>query len=268
MPEGDTIFRAAAVVRSAILGREVVDLWGSARELQRFAGRLHGTTITDVESRGKHHLVVFDDRFVIRTHMGMTGSWRVFEPGDRWTKSRGKARVVIETSDAVAVCFSAPETQVGTIAQIDEALAHLGPDLLAPGFDADDASARSHSSAAGTVSDLLLDQRVMAGVGNVYKSEILFLERLHPESPASALSADQRLALAVRARELLWANRDQPDRSTTGSRRPGQQLFVYGRDRRSCRRCDTGIVAGEVGNPPRITYWCPRCQRSPDEKGE
>lgn len=260
MPEGDTIYRAAATVRVAIAGREIVDLWGSARALQRFAGRLRGSTVTDVFSRGKHHVITFDDRFAIRTHMGMTGSWRVFAPGERWNKSRGKARVVIETIDAVAVCFAAPDIQVGTITQVEEALTHLGPDLLAIEFDPAVAVTRSHASSAAITADLLLDQRVMAGVGNEYKSEILFLEGLHPSMPAAALDDGARHALATRARELLWANKDRAVRSTTGSTRPGRTLFVYGRDRRSCRRCDTGIVAEELGDPARITYWCPRCQ--------
>ena len=268
MPEGDTIYRAAKAVRAALLGQEVVDLWGSAREVQRFAGRLHGTTVTDVASRGKHHVIVFDDRFAIRTHMGMTGTWRVFEPGQRWTKSRARARVVIETADAVAVCFSAPETQVGTVAQVEESIAHLGPDLLAPEFDPNEAAARARASSAESVSDLLLDQKVMAGVGNVFKSEILFLERIHPEASADALTDDQRHALAVRARELLWANRDRPNRSTTGRTRPGELLFVYGRDRRSCRRCHAGIVSAETGDPRRVTYWCPRCQPASGENVE
>ncbi len=209
MPEGDTVHRAAAMIRAAIGGDEVVDLWGSARALQRFAARLRGSVVTDVFSRGKHHVVVFDDRFVLRTHMGMTGSWRVFAPGERWSKSRGKARVVIETTEAVAVCFAAPDIQAGTLAQVEQALAHLGPDLLAAEFDPAVAVARSHASNAAIAADLLLDQRVMAGVGNEYKSEILFLEELHPAIPVVAIDDRTRRALATRARELLWANKDR-----------------------------------------------------------
>ncbi len=260
MPEGDTIYRAAAKVRAAIGGQQVMDLWGSARELRRFAARLRGTTVSEVASRGKHHLVTFDGRFVLRTHMGMTGSWRVFAPGERWNKSRGKARVVIETADAVAVCFSAPDIQVGTTAQVEAALANLGPDLLADEFDPADAVERSYRSTAHVAAELLLDQRVMAGVGNEYKSEILFLEGLNPGAPATELDAATRMALVTRSRELLWANKDRSVRSTTGSTRRGQEVFVYGRDRRNCRRCGKGIVAAELGDPKRITYWCPRCQ--------
>ena len=175
--------------------------------------------------------------------------------------TRGKARVVIETDAAVAVCFAAPDIEVSTVDRIEQSLAHLGPDLLAPEFDPDVAVRRTHDSRAELVADLLLDQRVMAGVGNEYKSEILFLERLHPETPLTELDDGQRRALAARSRELLWANKDRTARSTTGSTRRGHEVFVYGRDRRSCRRCDHGIVSAEVGDPKRITYWCPDCQR-------
>ena len=266
MPEGDTIYRAAVSVRAAVGGKEVVDLWGSARELQRFARRLRGSTVTAVASRGKHHLVTFDDRFVLRTHMGMTGSWRVFAPAQRWNKSRGKARVVIETADAVAVCFAAPDIQLGTIEQIEQVLSMLGPDLLADDFEPSEAVALSHRSKATIVAELLLDQRVMAGVGNEYKSEVLFLEGLHPETAVTELDDAARMTLVTRSRDLLWVNKDRSVRSTTGSTRRGQEVFVYGRDRRNCRRCGTGVMIAELGEPKRITYWCPRCQpRSPGE---
>jgi endonuclease-8 len=259
MPEGDSLFQAARLLQP-IVGEQSRSVDGSAPALARWARRLADRPVEQVASRGKHLLVHFAGDLSIRTHLGMTGRWDLYDPGERWRKTPGKARVVIETDDHVAVCFAAPDVSAGPRPAILDELAHLGPDLLAEEFDPAVAAARAALSRAESAADLLVDQRVMAGVGNVYKSEVLFLERLHPRTPPSALTVVQIEALVARARRLLWANRARSRRNTTGYGR-NADLWVYDRARRPCRRCGTTIAAEEIGDHARITYWCPRCQR-------
>jgi len=259
MPEGDTLFRAALRLQP-LVGHPALRVNGSARAMQAWCGRLQGRTIEGVESRGKHLLVHFAGDLSVRTHLGMTGQWHLYRTGDRWRKTAGKARVVIESTDHVGVCFAAPDVSAGPRPALEAEISHLGPDLLADEFDPAVAALRADQSQVETVADLLLDQRVMAGVGNVFKSEVLFLERLHPRTPVGDLDADRIESLAARARKLLWANRDRDTRNTTGYGRHAD-LWVYGRHRRPCRRCGTNIEHEEVGE--RVTYWCPRCQSSP-----
>ena len=161
-------------------------------------------------------------------------------------------------ADWVTVCFAAPTVVVGPRERVLDGIAHLGPDLMADEFDEPDFLTRAAAAQRETAADLLLDQRVLAGVGNVIKSETLFLEGVHPEADAESLGRDALLGLARRARRLLLANRRGGARNTTGD--PSRDSWVYGRRHRPCRRCGTSIAAAEVGDPPRITYWCPRCQ--------
>lgn len=258
MPEGDTLYRAARRLQP-LVGEQVESVAGSSRVVPAWSGRMSGTTITTIESCGKHLLIHFDDDLTLRTHLGMTGVWHLYERGDPWRKTEGKARVVITTRAHTAVCFAAPDVSIGPRAAIEDEIAHLGPDLLGAEFDVALAADRAPGSDAAIVADLLLDQSVMAGVGNVYKSEILFLERLHPSTPSSILTRPQVESLAGRARRLLWANRDRGRRNTTGYGRRAD-LWVYGRDRRPCRRCGTAIASAKLGALGRSTYWCPRCQ--------
>lgn len=258
MPEGDTLYRAANRLQP-LVGESATRVAGSARAMQAWGRRLSGRTIEYVESRGKHLLIGFAGDLAVRTHMGMTGVWHLYRPGEQWRVTPGKARVVIETTGHVAVCFAAPDVSAGPTADIEAEVSHLGPDLLAADFDSTVAADRAGGSTAETAADLLLDQRVMAGVGNVYKSEILFLERIHPHTPAERLTGDEVVRLADRARRLLWANRNRATRNTTGYGR-NADLWVYGRHRRPCRRCGTEIERDLHGEHERSTYWCPRCQ--------
>jgi endonuclease-8 len=262
MPEGDTLYRAARRLQP-LVGHEASRVGGSARPMLEWGSRLSGRIVESVRSRGKHLVVQFAGGKALRTHLGMTGTWHVYEDGERWRVTPGKARVVIEAGGSVGVCFSAPDVSAGPVEQIEAELAHLGPDLLADDFDPAVVAERGLDSSAEFVADLLLDQCVMAGVGNVYKSEVLFLERLHPWTPAAALTSDQRGALAGRARTLLWANRMRGTRNTTGYGR-GADLWVYGREHRPCRRCGTNIERAMLGDLARTTYWCPRCQPAAD----
>ena len=253
MPEGDTIHRAAARLRPALVDRTVVRV-----DVPRWAGPVPspGETVTAVRAEGKHLLVDFSGGLTVRTHLRMSGRWDVYAPGARWRRSPGAARVVIEVPGAVAVCFSAPDVAVTRRDRV--ATAHLGPDLCTETVAIDEVVARARRLATPDteVGELLLDQRVAAGIGNVYKSDVCFLERVDPRTPVAALDAATLTALYTRAHRLLRANLG------TGPRRTVPEgLAVYGRAGRPCRRCRTPIerfVQG--GTLPRSTYWCPRCQ--------
>lgn len=260
MPEGDTLALAARRVGDAVTGRVVQRVEGSARDIRREHRRLRGRHVESVRAVGKHLLVAFDNGWVLRTHLGMTGSWHVYAPEDRWSITPGKARVVLRTPETVAVCFAAPTVQLAPAAHVLDAIAHLGPDLMEDEVDVSAVVERVRDSEAATVADLLLDQRVMAGVGNVYKSEVLFLERIHPDTPVEALDDSAVARLVDTSARLLRANRSTSNRSTTGNRGRGRQLWVYGRARRKCRRCPDSIAGTTHGALDRVTYWCPTCQ--------
>ncbi len=260
MPEGDTIHQAAARLQ-ALVGETVERVEGSHRAVVRDGKRLAGKKVTDVESVGKHLFVHFDNGWSVRTHLGMPGVWRLYRPGQRWSKSPGMARVVIRTPEHVAVCYSAPSVDVLPRRMAEERIAHLGPDLIAADEpDWDDVVARARRRTPATAADLALDQQVMAGIGNVIKSEVLFLEGIHPEADPAGLTDEQVAAIARRGRRLLLANRRPGPRNTTGDRGRGRGMWVYGRSRQACRRCRAPIEEAEIGAFPRITYWCPRCQ--------
>lgn len=260
MPEGDTLYRAATRVGAALTGHTAVRVAGSHRALKPWISKLTGREIIGVENVGKHLLIHFEGGLSMRTHMQMTGVWHVYQQGESWRKSPGKARVIVETEEHVAVCFAAPDVEAGLTTELMADLERLGPDLTADDFDTAEALQRMRASNAPIAADLLLDQSVMAGVGNVFKSEILFLERINPRTPTADLAEDQLERVVARARRLLLLNRDRVRRNTTGSRGRNAGSWVYGRARKPCRRCGTSISSAELGTMPRITYWCPTCQ--------
>ena len=260
MPEGDVLFAAAAKLRDVLNGREIIRVSGSHPGVRPNGRRLQGHTVSAVESIGKHLLVHFDHGWTVRTHLGMPGVWHVYRHGERWRRTPGKARLVLETEAHVAVCFSAPTVEVGPTSRVRTSINHLGPDLMGEHVDWDEIGRRAERSDAPTVADLLLDQSVMAGIGNVFKSEVLFAERVHPDTPTGRLGADVVAALAHRGRRLLLPNGQPRARTTTGERRPGRRTWVYGRAGRPCRRCGTAIRTATHGELDRITYWCPTCQ--------
>ncbi|QGG96364.1 Fpg/Nei family DNA glycosylase [Actinomarinicola tropica] len=254
MPEGDTLHRTAARLRPALVGAEVRRF-----EAPRLVGPRPrtGETIDEVEAVGKHLMVRFSGGIVLQTHLRMTGSWHLYARGERWRKPPHLARVVLEVPDAVAVCFSAPvvRTHLGE-REASDAVAHLGPDLCRADADIDEAVARMARLDPGTeIGVALLDQRVAAGIGNVYKSEVLWALRVDPFAPVGALDEDVRRDLVETAARLLRANLTTTRRTTV----PGG-LAVYGKTRRPCRRCGTPIRARRQGEQARTTYWCPRCQ--------
>ncbi len=259
MPEGDTLHQAAERVDGAIGGERILRVQGSHRAVRREGRRLVGASVERVEALGKHLLVHVSSGWTLRTHLGMTGSWHVYAPDQPWRITPGKARVVLVTPAASAVCFAAPHVDLAPTGQVMEGLERIGPDLAlrTPAFD--EIVVRARRSNAPTVADLLLDQGVASGVGNVYKSEVLFLQRLDPGLSPRQLDDDAVGALYRRANRLLLANVADPRRTTTGSR-GRERTWVYGRGGRPCRRCGTTIAAETHGPLDRVSYWCPACQ--------
>ncbi len=239
-----------------------------ARSLSRDCGsvpdlsRLVGATVASVEARGKHLLIGFDAGLTLRTHLRMKGSWHRYRPDEPWRRSPRSASVILETAESVAVAFDTPVAELLTDAGLlrSRALTTLGPDLLSRSFDADEALRRLRERDGEALGNALLDQRAVAGIGNVYKSEVAFLEGLDPWAPVAAFDDGDLLNALRTARRLLQANTRGGARVTTGSPVQGQGLWVYGRVGRPCRRCGTPVKAGRQGELARLTYWCPRCQ--------
>jgi endonuclease-8 len=259
VPEGDTIHRAAARLRPALVGEELV---GFAAPRLRPPFPAPGLAIERVEARGKHLLVHFGDELVLHTHMRMSGSWHVLAPGSR--PPRGRA--VVTVRQAVAVCRRAPVVEVLDLAALRRhpGLRRLGPDLTVAGVDLDEAVARvaGHAVIGETIGDVLLDQRPASGIGNVIMNETCFLEGLHPTTPVEQVDLGRRRALYATAHELLLRNVALPRRTTVPGARPGS-LWVYDRGGRPCRRCGTAVVGGRRGRDARATWWCPSCQPAP-----
>jgi endonuclease-8 len=268
MPEGDTIFRTAEVLRATLTGRRITAARAQPRPgLRRVPdlSRLIGATVDRVEARGKHLLIGFDNGLTLRSHLRMSGSWHRYRPGEPWRRPMHQASAILETAESVAVAFNTPVVELLTDAELRHStpLRSLGPDLLSRSFDLDEALRRLRERDAEELGNALLDQRAIAGIGNVYKSEVAFLQGLDPWSPVGSFE-DAPLVGALRAaRRLLQANTGGGARVTTGSGRRGQGLWVYGRAGRPCRRCGSVIRSGRQGGLARLTFWCPRCQPRP-----
>jgi endonuclease-8 len=285
MPEGDSYARAAARLRPAIVGRPIEAVGGVAA-IRSAADRLIGEHVTGIRTHGKHLLLDLSNDWTIHIWLGMPGRIRVrpFE-GKSVTEGErrgaiddpGAIRLLIETDSHQAICYSAPTIELERRRVIDRALRRLGPDVLAEAFDHESYRQRAALLPGDTmVADFLLDQRIMSGVGNEYKNEVLFLEHLHPERRLDSLDPATIDALADRARKLMLPNARRPGaRNTTGYRGPDSESWVFERGGRPCHRCHTTIVSAHIGvRYPRITYWCPVCQpaeraggREPDGSG-
>ena len=269
MPEGDTLFRTAAGLRPFLVGRDVTAAHAQGPGALPQVHRVVGKRIDAVEAHGKNLLIKFDGGLELRTHLRMQGSWHRYRPGERWRRPPARARLVLEVPGSVAVCFDAPVVEL--FEQRTEALhgslSKLGPDLLSPEFDAAEAlrRLRAPERAGLDIAVALLDQRAMAGVGNVYKNEVLWIERVSPFERVAALDDATLDRLIARSRALLLANVDprrRPERVTTsGDRGAPGALYAYGRQGRPCRRCRTPVrVVRQASDLPRSTYWCPTCQ--------
>jgi len=271
MPEGDTLARIAAGLRPHLAGRTVSA--ARARVPGPRVDRIVGATVTDVLAAGKNLLIRFDNGLELRTHLRMRGTWHRYRPGEPWRRAPGRAVLVIDVPGAVAVCFDAPVVELfETRAEsIHPTLGRLGPDLLDASFDAAEAHRRLRdpSRAATEIGVALLDQRALAGIGNVVKSESLFMERVDPFARVADLDDVTLDRLIATARQILVessARSRGPERVTTVdpvTHRPlaPGPLWVYRRAGRPCRRCGTIVrSARQRTDVPRTTYWCPACQ--------
>ncbi|MGI9124924.1 MAG: endonuclease VIII Nei2 [Mycobacterium sp.] len=249
MPEGDTVFRTAAVLREALAGKTLTRC--DIRVPRYAAVNLSGQTVDEVVSRGKH-LFIRVGPASIHSHLKMDGSWRIAPRGI----PAHKIRILLGTEEVTAAGVDLGVLEVLDRDHDQDVVAHLGPDLLGPDWDARRAAENLAADPDRPLAAALLDQRVMAGVGNVYCNELCFLLGRLPTSAIAALP--DPLRVVTRARDMLWANRLRSTRTTTGNTRSGEQLWVYGRGGQPCRRCGTAIARD--GDADRVSYWCPSCQ--------
>jgi endonuclease-8 len=252
MPEGDTVYQTAAKLRQALEG---TTLTRCDVRVPRFATvDLTGGTVDEVLSRGKHLFIRVGDAS-IHSHLKMDGSWKV-NPVTRPGRAGHRIRIILENSEFQAVGIDLGVLEILERRLDQDAVAHLGPDLLGPDWEPRTAAANLVADPDRPLAETLLDQRVMAGVGNVYANELCFVTGRLPTAPVSALR--DPLRMVQRARDMLWLNRSRVNRITTGDTRHGRNLWVYGRAGRACRRCGTTIESDARGE--RVSFWCPVCQ--------
>lgn len=261
MPEGDTVYLAGKRLRAALAGKRLVR--GELRHPRLVGHDLAGRTVTEVASVGKHLFTRFDDGRSLHSHFRMDGAWHLYRPGMSWQRPAHEARAVLETDERVAVGFALHDLELLPTAEEDRLIGHLGPDLLDPAWadeHAEEALRRFTARGSSEVGLVLLEQRVMAGLGNLYRNEVCFLHGVSPWTLTRDVP-DPAGVIAL-SRTLLLRNADRPEQSTTGELGRGRQHWVFERARQRCRRCGTRIRSAEQGESvyARITYWCPRCQ--------
>ncbi|MFF0817490.1 DNA-formamidopyrimidine glycosylase family protein [Rhodococcus sp. NPDC003318] len=262
MPEGDTVWQSAGRLRAALAGKTLTlcDI-----RVPRYATvDLTPGPVDEVISRGKHLLIRVGEH-TVHTHLKMEGAWHVYPTGARWRRPAWQARILLGTADCLAVGFQLGIVEVLARADEDHAVGHLGPDLLGPDWDSSRAAANLAADPDRPIGLALLDQRVMAGIGNVYRNELCFLRGVHPATPLA--DAGQPAAWADLAHRILTANRDRVVRITTGDRRRGRSAWVHSRAGSPCLRCgtlvETGTLGGDTPDPERRIFWCPTCQPPP-----
>ncbi len=263
MPEGDTVWLTARRLNTALTGRMLTR--AELRVPALATTDLTGMTVHTVVSRGKHMLTRLDSGLTLRSHLRMDGSWRIVRTGRRWTGGPAHSvRAVLANPQWECVGYRVHDLAVVPTAHEDELVGHLGPDLLGPDWDASEAVRRLLAEPGREIGQALLDQRTLAGIGNMYKAELLFLRGIHPWTPVGA-AADLPALLALATRVLL-ANRDHPSQSTVGGQARDGEHWTYLRAGQPCRRCGTTISSSEQGAAPyvRTTYWCPHCQPAAD----
>jgi endonuclease-8 len=273
MPEGDTIFRAARTLHRALAGSVVVRFESVLPALVRIHedAPITGRTVESVTAAGKHVLMRFSGDLLLRTHMRMKGSWHIYRPGERWRRPRRDMRVLVATKDFEAIGFNVPVAEFLDARGLErqEDLRSIGPDLLGESFDEVEAIRRFRERSSSSIADALVNQRIAAGAGNVYKSEVLFLCGINPFLPVASVSDQQLAEILSTARKHLQANVADATsaivtyrgyRRTTRHANPAEGLYVYGRARLPCRKCGTAIEVKAQGSNARLTYWCPMCQ--------
>ncbi len=259
MPEGDTVYHAAHVLRGALEGQV---LTGCDIRVPRYATvDFTGQTVDEVVSKGKHLLFRIGD-YSIHSHLKMEGTWQVYARGARWRRPAHQARAILSTANSSAVGFELGVLEV--ISDETDVVGYLGPDLLGLDWDPHAALANVSAEPGRAIGLALLDQRNLAGLGNVYRNEICFLRGIDPRTPVAG-AGDLRKIIDLSYRTIV-ANKDRSQRVTTGDRRPGRQFWVYGRENKPCRRCGTKVEFGLLGDNPleeRQIYFCPYCQPGP-----
>ena len=261
MPEGDTVWNTARVLERALAGQRLVH---SEFRVPRLATtNLTDWTVVESASRGKHLLLRLSTpdgaQWTLHSHLRMDGSWRTFAPGARWAaRPAHRIRVVLRAESAVAVGYHLHELALVATADEDSLVGHLGPDLLGADWDPDEAVRRLRARPDRAIADALIDQRNLAGIGNLYKVETLFLRGVSPWTPVS--DVDDLHGVVRLAQRLLAANRGRWTQVTTGSQRRGEEVYVFERAGSRCRRCGTTIRRATQGDHERLTYWCPHCQ--------
>jgi endonuclease-8 len=266
VPEGDTIHRAAKTLQAALAGKAVTRFETVLPALARVDDQtpLRGRTIERVHAIGKHLLIELSGGLTLRTHLRMNGTWHIYRTGERWIRPRSEMRLAIATEDFVAVGFNVPVAEfLDERAKVrSEELRRLGQDVVGAEFDLAAARERVRGYADREIANVLLNQRVVAGIGNVYKSELLFLKRIDPFRRVSDLSDAEIDGLVTTARKLLTHNieRESGGRETRVSMGGEERLYVYGRQGKPCRRCGTPIQMRRQGADARVTFWCGKCQ--------
>ena len=258
MPEGDTVWRTARSLDQALSGATLTGVDFRVPELATVD--LTGQMVHETLARGKHLLTRIGDDHTLHTHLKMEGSWHLYRPESRWRRPRHEARVVLRTPRWNAVGFALGVVELLARDDEDSAVGHLGPDLLGPDWDAGEAVQRLMADPDRPLNEALLDQRNLAGIGNLYANELSFISGQHPRSRVGDVPDLPRLVM--RAAALLRANRERSEQATTGDIRRGHTTWVYRRDRAACRRCGTRIEVAMTGpaGRERATYWCPACQ--------
>ncbi|HEX6963211.1 MAG TPA: DNA-formamidopyrimidine glycosylase family protein [Lacipirellula sp.] len=259
MPEGDTIFRSATTLRPAMEGRVIED--ARIRDRQFECERIVGRTVTNVEARGKHLLMHLDNDAAIHSHMGMTGSWHVYHPGQPWRKPTHYAALQLAIYSLEVICFSPRLLELLTEDQLRRHphLSRLGPDLLSTALDIDSAVARFRARNHLPLGEAVMNQTIVSGIGNIYKSECLFIMQLDPFAPVERYSDDELARLIAKARYLLRRNSGGPNRTTRVGSDAGR-MWVYGKSGRPCPKCGSVIEIRRQGEQGRTTYWCRECQ--------
>jgi len=262
MPEGDTVWLAGRRLDAALSGEVLTR--SDFRVPQLATTDLTGRAVTEVVSRGKHLLTRVEGGLTLHTHFRMDGSWHLYRHGDRWRGGpEWQVRVLLENTAWQAVGYRLPVVEVLATDREADAVGHLGPDILGPDWDADEAVRRLAADPDRELGPALLDQRNLAGIGNLYKTEVCFLAGHTPWTRVGDVPDLPRLV--ERALRLLHANKDTVHQVTTGDARRGRSHWVFERAGRPCLRCGTRVASADQGDPPyqRLSYWCPTCQAGP-----